>query len=87
MSKPALKPVTVKFATHNGTAVSGTGGTGDYQARDGSFTIDAGQTSKSVRIGIRPKPGGINRFFTVSIREASRYRIGDSSGTAFILSG
>lgn len=86
MSKPAVKPVTVKFATANGTAVAGQNGAGDFQAKDGTFTIESGQTSKSIRVAIRPKPGGINRFFTVNIGEQSRYRIGDSSGTAFILS-
>jgi hypothetical protein len=87
MSRPAVKPVTVAFATANGTAVAGQNGAGDFQAKDGHFTIESGQTSKSIRIALRPKPDGINRFFTVNIGEASRYRIGDSSGTAFITSG
>ncbi len=48
LSAAALFPVTVKYATANGTAAAGS----DYTAASGTLTFAAGETSKPVRVTI-----------------------------------
>jgi chitinase len=49
LSAPASVPVTVNFATANGTARSGE----DYDARSGTLTFAPGQTSQTISIVVR----------------------------------
>lgn len=48
LSKAATVPVTVDYATSNGTATAGS----DYVAGSGTVTFAAGQTSQTVNVGI-----------------------------------
>lgn len=48
LSKASTTPVTVNYATSNGTAKSGT----DYVATSGTITFAAGETSKTINVGI-----------------------------------
>ncbi|MDB5295685.1 MAG: type secretion C-terminal target protein, partial [Phycisphaerales bacterium] len=49
LDRPAPGPVTVKYATKNGTATAGS----DYAAASGTLTFAAGQTSKTVTVQVR----------------------------------
>lgn len=48
LSKTSTSPITVKYATSNGTATAGS----DYVAASGTITFAAGQTSKTVTVGV-----------------------------------
>ena len=48
LSPASDEPVTVDYATANGTAVAG----GDYRAKSGTLTFAAGQTSRTVRVSV-----------------------------------
>lgn len=49
LSRAMDSPVSVKYATKNGTAVSG----GDYRAVSGTVTFAAGQTKKTIAVAIK----------------------------------
>jgi len=49
LDRASTKPVTVHFATANGTAVAGS----DYDATSGTITFAPGQTHKTVTVYIR----------------------------------
>jgi hypothetical protein len=48
LSAPSDQPVTVAYATGNGTATAG----GDYQAASGTLIIPAGQTTGTVTVPV-----------------------------------
>jgi hypothetical protein len=48
LSAPSAQPVTVQYATVSGTATAG----GDYQARSGTLTIPAGQTTGTIAVPV-----------------------------------
>lgn len=68
LSSPASKNVTVDFATESGTAMAGT----DYEARSGTLTFTAGETTKSIDIhthgNVIPEK---NKTFLLALRNPS----------------
>ena len=48
LSRTSTKPITVNYATANGTAIGGT----DYLSTAGTITFAAGESTKSVNVGI-----------------------------------
>lgn len=79
---PSQVPVSVDFATVDGTARSG----GDYLTRAGRLTFQPGQTSQKVTIPIvgdtRVEP---TESFEVRLKNAVNGRIADSAGTGTIV--
>jgi hypothetical protein len=80
---PALtRPVTVRYATANGTAVAG----GDYTAATRILTFTAGQTSQMVSVNVTGdttvEP---NEFFFVNLSASSGPTLADTKGRWTIL--
>ncbi|MFM8221595.1 MAG: Calx-beta domain-containing protein, partial [Planctomycetaceae bacterium] len=68
LSQPAVTPVTVGYATANGTAVAGQ----DYTAASGTLTFAVGETSKPVVVSVLGD--GVveaNETFTVNLASPS----------------
>ncbi|MFI5911037.1 choice-of-anchor P family protein [Dactylosporangium sp. NPDC051541] len=83
LSGPASPlPVTVQYATANGTATAGA----DYTATSGSLTFDPGQTSKAIVVPIvndtTDEPA---ETYTVALANASGAGIADGSGLGTIV--
>ena len=84
LSTPSSAPVTVDFATQDGSAVAGT----DYQATQGTLTLTPGQTSQTVRVTILGgPPNGSPKTFQVVLSNASGATIGTAAGTATLSAG
>jgi PKD repeat protein len=82
LSGPCSDPVTVNYATADGTATAG----GDYQAASGTLTFSPGQTTLNVSVSVfgntTPQP---NRSFTVALSGPQGVLLGTSQGTGTIL--
>lgn len=53
LSAAASSPVTVNYATRNGSATAGAASSGgDYTAANGTLTFSAGQTSKTINVAV-----------------------------------
>src|SRR5262245_61701440 len=66
----STSPVTVQYATMDGTAVAGT----DYVAASGTLTLAPGSTSGSVTVTLLPVTlgaGGSNKTFSLSLSNPS----------------
>lgn len=82
LSQPTDGPVTVDFATADGNALAGS----DYQAKSGTVTFAAGQTSQSVTILVNGDLLAENlEYFTLSLTSASGASMVGSSGFVYIL--
>jgi Protein of unknown function (DUF4038)/Calx-beta domain/Putative collagen-binding domain of a collagenase/IPT/TIG domain len=68
-------PVTVDFATADGTAVAGV----DYDATAGTFTFAIGDTSKTIVVPVHFTPAGGNKTFTVTLSNPSGLLLGTPS--------
>src|SRR5262249_38893787 len=81
-SAPSAQPVTVQFATSNGTATAG----GDYQAQSGTLTIPAGQTTGTFTVTILgdrlPEP---NETFVMNLSGATNATIADGQAVGTIV--
>jgi hypothetical protein len=81
LSAPSAQPVTVQYATANGTATAG----GDYQARSGTLTIPAGRTTGTITVPVigdrSPEP---NESFFVNLSGATNATIADGQAAATI---
>jgi Ca2+-binding RTX toxin-like protein len=77
----ANSPITVDYATANGTASAGS----DFAAATGTLTFAAGETVKTVTIDINDDdaPEGLERFF-LNLDNASGATLLDDQGTAVI---
>src|SRR5215467_10702788 len=70
LSAASTSPVTVQYATMDGTAVAGT----DYVAASGTFTLAPGSTSGSVTVTLLPVTlgaGGSNKTFSLNLSNPS----------------
>ena len=81
LNPAAVSPVTVDWATADGTARAGT----DYTAGNGSLTFGVGDSSKTVPVSVTgddvDEP---DRTFTVRLSNASGATIGDAEATGTI---
>jgi chitinase len=81
LSSASTSPVTVKYATSDGTAAAGA----DYTAASGTLTFAAGETSKTVNVAINGDATvESDETFTVTLSEASGATIGTASATGTI---
>jgi hypothetical protein len=81
LSAPSAQPVTVPYATANGTATAGS----DYQARSGTLTIPAGQTSGTITVPvIGDRLGEPDETFVVTLSGATNATIADGQAVATI---
>jgi hypothetical protein len=82
LSAPCSDPVTVNYATADGTAVAGT----DYEATSGTVYFSPGQTTATVNVNIygntTVQP---DRSFTVNLSDPQNVLLGTSQGTGTIL--
>jgi probable HAF family extracellular repeat protein len=81
LSVTSSQPVTVAYATANGTATAGS----DYQATSDTLTIPVGQTSGTITVLVNgdrlPEP---NETFSVNLSSATNAIISDGQGTGTI---
>ena len=81
LSRPVDEPVTVDYATVDGTAVAGN----DYVAASGTLTFEAGETEKTVSVAVRD--GALDEgeeTLTLQLSNASGARIEDAEATGII---
>jgi ELWxxDGT repeat protein len=82
LSAPSAQPVTVQYATANGTATAGS----DYQARSGTLTIPAGQTTGTITVPvIGDRLGEPDETFLVNLSGATGATIADGQAVGTIL--
>ncbi len=63
LGKASSQPVTVKYATANGTALAGF----DYQPTTGTLTFQPGTTTQSIVVPVLNAPGTGSKKFTVNL--------------------
>lgn len=82
LSNPAAQPVTVQFATANGTAAAGS----DYTAISGTLTFAPSTTTRTVTVSITGDLLDENdETFFVNLTNATNATIGDGQGLGTIL--
>jgi hypothetical protein len=82
LSTPSVSPVTVTYATVNGTAIAGS----DYTAGSGTLTFAPGQTSKTVAVAVRGDTTlELNETFFVELSGATGAPIAKVRGVGTIL--
>src|SRR5207253_3257156 len=73
--------VTVKYATHDGTATAGS----DYTATSGTLTFGPGQTAGNVAVAITNRTGSVpSRSFTVTLSFPTNATVVDNKGVVVI---
>ncbi len=81
LNPAAVAPVTVDWATADGTATAGT----DYTAGNGSLTFNAGDSTKTVSVTVTgDNVDEPDETFTVTLSSASGATIGDGEATGTI---
>ncbi|MFN8090604.1 MAG: Calx-beta domain-containing protein, partial [Mycobacterium sp.] len=81
LSKASTKPVTVQYATSNGTATAGQ----DYTAATGTITFAAGETSKTINVAVAGDTTvEADETFTVTLSNANGANISTASATGTI---
>jgi hypothetical protein len=82
LSAASTQPVSVTFATANGSATAGS----DYQANSGTVSFAAGETSKTITVLVNgdrlPEP---NETYFVNLSNATNATIADSQGVGTIV--
>ena len=83
LSQASTQPVSVDFATHDGTAIAGT----DYIATSGTLTFAPGQTSQTVIVQTLADQVANegNESFTLSLTNAVQATLGTATATGTIL--
>ena len=83
LSKPALVPVMVDFATANGTATSATG---DYLPRSGTLTFSIGETSAVITVPVHGETlYEPNETLLLNLSAAANAAIADGQGVGTIV--
>jgi hypothetical protein len=83
LTAPSGDPVTVNYATADGTAIAGT----DYQAANGTLTFAPGQTSQTITVNAIGNPlYDPTKTFTVNLSSPSGAGIAQGQGTGTIVS-
>ncbi len=81
LSQATTAPVTVNYATGNGTATAGS----DYTQKTGTVTFAAGETSKTISVAVAGDTAvEANETLTVTLSGASGGTIADGSATGTI---
>jgi hypothetical protein len=81
LSAPSDAPVTVNFATANGSATAGS----DYQAQSGTLTFAPGQTTRTITINVfGDRLRESDESFFVKLSAAVGATIADSQGVGTI---
>jgi sugar lactone lactonase YvrE len=82
LDSPSASPVSVNYATADGTAVAGT----DYTQTSGTLVFPAGVTSETISVPIiTVATGGPTKTFTMNLSGASGATINRAQGTGSIL--
>jgi probable HAF family extracellular repeat protein len=82
LSAPSDAPVTVSYATADGTATAGQ----DYIARSGTLTFAPGETSKTISVAVRgDRRAESNEAFLINLSAAQGALIVNSQGLGTIL--
>jgi Calx-beta domain/FG-GAP-like repeat len=82
LSAQSSQPVTVVYATADGSATAGS----DYQSQTNTLTFAPGETSKPVSIAVNgDRLGESTEYFSVKLSNPTGAFIADSSGTGTIL--
>jgi hypothetical protein len=82
LSVASTQPVTIAYATSNGTASAGT----DYQAASGTLIIPAGQTTGTITVLVNgDRIGEPNETFFVNLSSPSNATVADGQGVATIV--
>ena len=83
LSSPSDVPVTVNYATSDGSA---TAASGDYQAASSFVTFAAGETSKTVNVTVNgDRRAEANEYFNLNIAGVTNAGIATGSATGLIL--
>jgi ELWxxDGT repeat protein len=82
LSAPSTAPVTVRFATADGTARAGS----DYEAASGTLTFAPGETTKTVTIRVKgDRTREADETFTVNLSGATNALLVDGTGLGTVL--
>jgi hypothetical protein len=82
LSGPSNQPVTVQYATADGTALAGT----DYQAQSGTLSFSPGQTSQTINVAVNGNPtSGPDKVFAVNLTGVTNGRLTSTQGAGTIL--
>jgi ELWxxDGT repeat protein len=82
LSTASTKPVTVTYATSNGTATAGS----DYTAISGTLTIPAGQTTGTITVLVKgDRLGEATETFFVNLSSPTNATIADGQGVGTIV--
>jgi hypothetical protein len=82
LSAASTQPITVAYATGNGTATAGS----DYQAASGTLTFAPGETSKTITVLVKgDRVGEPNEAFVVNLSSSTNATIGDGHGVGTIV--
>ncbi len=81
LAQPQAVPVTVKYSTVNGSAVSGT----DYTTTSGKLTFPPGETAQNITVPIIDRSGSApTRSFSVTLSSATNATIAYGTGVVTI---
>jgi hypothetical protein len=81
LSAPSSKPVTVKYATSNGTAIAGS----DYTAVSGTLTFAPGKTSKTIKVPVKgDRTAESNETFFINLSAPSNVQLANKRGVGTI---
>ena len=82
LSAPSTQPVTVVYATADGSATAGS----DYQAASGTLTFAPGETSQTITVLVNgDRTGEANETFVVNLSSPTNATIADGQGVGTIL--